>query len=70
MKILVVGASGYIARHVVERLAHNGVEVIAFDWSVEEMVLDKSMEREKRWDCRALRVNAVVLTTNIPTGFA
>jgi nucleoside-diphosphate-sugar epimerase len=31
MKILVVGASGYIGRHVVKNLADQGVEVIAFD---------------------------------------
>jgi nucleoside-diphosphate-sugar epimerase len=31
MKILVVGASGYIGRHVVRNLADQGAEVIAFD---------------------------------------
>jgi nucleoside-diphosphate-sugar epimerase len=31
MKILVVGASGYIGRHVVKNLADQGAEVIAFD---------------------------------------
>ena len=31
MKILVVGASGYVGRHVVKNLADQGAEVIAFD---------------------------------------
>ena len=31
MKILVVGASGYIGRHVVKNLVNQGAEVIAFD---------------------------------------
>jgi len=31
MKILVVGGSGYIGRHVVKNLANQGAEVIAFD---------------------------------------
>ena len=31
MKILVVGSSGYIGRHVVSHLAEQGVEVIGFD---------------------------------------
>jgi nucleoside-diphosphate-sugar epimerase len=31
MKIMVVGSSGYIGRHVVKRLASHGAEVVAFD---------------------------------------
>ena len=31
MKIMVVGSSGYIGRHVVRKLANGGAEVIAFD---------------------------------------
>ena len=31
MKILVVGSSGYIGRHVVKNLASQGGEVVAFD---------------------------------------
>lgn len=31
MKIMVVGSSGYIGRHVVKQLADNGAEVVAFD---------------------------------------
>ncbi|MGH7928690.1 MAG: NAD-dependent epimerase/dehydratase family protein [Candidatus Binatia bacterium] len=31
MKIMVVGSSGYIGRHVVKSLAHQGGEVVAFD---------------------------------------
>ena len=31
MKILIVGSSGYIGRHVVKNLANQGAEVIAFD---------------------------------------
>ena len=31
MKIMVVGSSGYIGRHVVKQLAHDGAQVIAFD---------------------------------------
>ena len=41
MKIMVVGSSGYIGRHVVKKLAAQGAEVVAFDlvsappqWSV------------------------------------
>ena len=41
MKIMIVGSSGYIGRHVVKQLAYDGAEVIAFDlvpapakWSV------------------------------------
>ena len=31
MKIMVVGSSGYIGRHVVKNLAAQGTEVVAFD---------------------------------------
>jgi nucleoside-diphosphate-sugar epimerase len=31
MKIMVVGSSGYIGRHVVKNLASQGADVIAFD---------------------------------------
>ena len=31
MKIMIVGSSGYIGRHVVKSLAAQGAEVVAFD---------------------------------------
>ena len=31
MKIMVVGSSGYIGRHVVKHLAAEGADVVAFD---------------------------------------
>lgn len=33
--VLVTGASGFIGRHVVDRLLHNGTEVIAFDCRID-----------------------------------
>ena len=58
MKILVTGANGYLGRGVVKKLLDTGAEVVATDFSVDNI------------DSRAIRIAGDVFNTENPYRFS